>query len=463
MNSATTTHVIGRKLSSNPQQEKLTWQSATRLADDCSVSSTPAKVGEQRDATRQASDRRLSDCRVGHENGFKEGLLATTPELRYFSKVGSILLPLAFSLLTTGCSGSRTRLQKAAGSGDEIVEAEGTVPYRAEDLPGTQAAALAAAQRSAVEQVVGVYVDAKTRVDKAVAVENNILARVQGYVKKYYVLSEGRSGDWYKTRIRALVATQKIHEDLDSLGLLRRPAVGNPRVIVSLQEWIGENKNAGGEATRALTQGLLDRGFHVVDLPASANREEDPSEIAKSLSPGTAELLVAGLARAQDLGYGHKAFGGLESYRASVTFRVLEIGTGEVVTTVSQVASGLEGAREIAAGKALEKAAQAAAADLANLPQELEKRSHVLVTINGVTSFETLGDFQKSLVSRKGVKDQFLRSFSQASGTAVLDVHLEGISPQELADQCVKTGGPTWSIYQVAGRSIQLSASPAGR
>ena len=59
--------------------------------------------------------------------------------------------------------------------------------------------------------------------------------------------------------------------------------------------------------------------------------------------------------------------------------------------TVSEVASGLEGTREIAAQKALEEAAKMTVKDLATLPQELAKRAHVDLTISGLKSFETLG------------------------------------------------------------------------
>src|SRR5205814_3613530 len=135
----------------------------------------------------------------------------------------------------------------------------GMAPYNAGDVPASRAAALAAAQRSAVELVVGVYVSARTRVEKALAIENNILARVDGYVKKYQILSEGKDGNYYKVRIRALVSTQKLHSDLDSLGLLRSPSVGSPRVALMIQEWIGEKPSQGQDATRALQQGLLNK------------------------------------------------------------------------------------------------------------------------------------------------------------------------------------------------------------
>ena len=84
------------------------------------------------------------------------------------------------------------------------------------------------------------------------------------------------------------------------------------------------------------------------------------------------------------------------------------------------------------------------------------------LTISGLKSFDVLSKFQASLTSEPGVKDLFLRSYSQDSGVAVLDVLIDQISPQELADRCVKIGGPEWSVFQVAGRAVQLSASLAG-
>src|SRR5260370_39423506 len=97
-------------------------------------------------------------------------------------------------------------------------------------------------------------------------IESSILTHVQGYIKKYDILSEGRSGEWYKTHIRALVSTQQIHDDLDTVGLLRTPAVGNPRVAILLQEWVGDQRSPAGDAIRALSQGLLGHGFQVVTL-----------------------------------------------------------------------------------------------------------------------------------------------------------------------------------------------------
>jgi hypothetical protein len=205
-------------------------------------------------------------------------LTSTSPKSTYKTAYSSLIFLIPLALIISGCAGSSSRLKKNMTTGDEIVEAEGMAPYNANDLPGSKAAALAAAQRSAVELVVGVYVNAKTQVDKAVAIQNNILSHTEGYIKKYNIISEGRSGDYYKVKIRALVSTQQLHDDLDSLGLLREPSIGNPRIALLVQEWIGEIRDPTASATRTLTQGLLNKGFQVVELPSTINRDGDPVE-----------------------------------------------------------------------------------------------------------------------------------------------------------------------------------------
>src|SRR5207249_4269398 len=108
------------------------------------------------------------------------------------------------------------------------------------------------------------------------------------------------------------------------------------------KEYIKEQESNAGHADQALTQALLNQGFKVVQLPAVISREEDPLEIAKNMKHSVAELLITGFARSQSLGE-EKKLGGMSSYRATVSFRVVEVGSGEVMQTVSEVASGLEG------------------------------------------------------------------------------------------------------------------------
>ncbi|MEK7745821.1 MAG: hypothetical protein AAB576_04085, partial [Elusimicrobiota bacterium] len=171
------------------------------------------------------------------------------------------LLPL---VLLSACAGGRLRL--GSGEKGEVVEAEGWAPLDAQDILGSKQRSLAEAQKKSVERVVGVYISAKTRVAQAVNVDQNILAKVGGYIKKYDVLWERQEEGFYKTRIKALVLYQKVGEDLKNLGLMRPEAPpGNPKVVVLLGT-SGEHAQAKDDrAAQGVRRGLLERGYSVVD------------------------------------------------------------------------------------------------------------------------------------------------------------------------------------------------------
>src|SRR5262249_32654718 len=122
----------------------------------------------------------------------------------------------------SGCGHARLR----PGSADEgeVVDAEGWAPLDDRDPLGARNRALADAEKKAVEKVVGAFISAKTRVDQAVNVDQRILAKVDGYIKKYDLLGERREDGFLKTRIRALVLYRRVGDDLRAIGLARPPA-----------------------------------------------------------------------------------------------------------------------------------------------------------------------------------------------------------------------------------------------
>src|SRR4051812_37593662 len=103
----------------------------------------------------------------------------------------TLSLAMTFFLLA-GCAG-KSHLKVGRSADGEVVEAEGFAPNDPKDIINTKRGSLVDAQRTAIEKAVGVFVSARTMVEKAVAIENNILARTDGYIKKYDVISEGPS------------------------------------------------------------------------------------------------------------------------------------------------------------------------------------------------------------------------------------------------------------------------------
>lgn len=342
------------------------------------------------------------------------------------------------ALFLSACAGAQPRLKVGRTPEGEVVEAEGRCPI-VDDVDSARKCSLAEAQKAAVERVVGVFISARTRVEKAVAIEQNILAKTEGYVRKYDIVAEGRTKDnFYKTTVRALIPPQEIEQDLERL--IKSSAVGNPRVAVMLDELVDGDVTDRLRATQALTETLLNTGFKVVDREALAQANAmaqikaiESGDVAKINSLAKtlqAELLLVG--SAQSLFNTDKGLGGLASYRATVSLQAVKAGTGEIVKAVSKTASGVEVNREMASDKARENAANLVAEILAeDLPKALSKKSGVSLEVRGISSLSDLAEIRKALQAVPGVQNIYTRSYE--AGTAVMDIDTTSADAEDLA------------------------------
>lgn len=321
--------------------------------------------------------------------------------------------------------------------GQEVaVEAEGLAPYDAADLIGTKKRALAEAQKAAVEQVVGVHLTSRTRVEKAITIEQRILARTEGYITRYEILKEMEDDGFYKTRIRAWVALSQISEDLKELGLLKAPAPGRPRVAVRLEEFIDGQPHRQATAATALAQGLLEQGYQVVEDPANA------------------ELVITGRAEA-----GPQAvtanLGGFLSYRALVTAKVQKAGTNELLLTLTEQAPAVDTTPLTAAAKALQAAASLAAQRTRQLAQELQRRANIAITVREVKSLADINALKQSLEKSLGVEEVLLRSF--ANGVAELEALGQSLVAAELANRITGALGASLELTELSGNRLTFT------
>lgn len=341
-------------------------------------------------------------------------------------------------ILATGCG--RSRLQVGQAAEGEIIEVVGEATIDQSNILETKQRSMADAQKKAVEMVVGVHVSARTLVEKAVQIQSNILARTDGYIKKYDVIKEWQEPPLYKTRIRAFVSYQQIADDLKALGLLKEPHIGYPRVAVLLQEDakdIGETLTA---ATNAMVQSFLDKGYRVVDradlMAAHAQKVADDiakgdastvSSLGKKLD---AEILIFGSAKGQPLS--GEGLGGMFSYRSTLSAQAYKAQTNEVLLTASKVASGLDSAPGIAAMKSLSAVGKMTGEEMAaRLLEELTKLAFITVTVSGVSDFNRVRELEKVVSTVPGVGDSFLRSFG--GGRAHWDVQMQKASSRDIA------------------------------
>ena len=133
-------------------------------------------------------------------------------------------LPAVLGCFVMAACATTSRLKVGETPGGEVIEVTGEAMIEPSNMDGSKRRSLAEAQKKAVEEVVGVHVSAKTLVDKAITIQQNILAKTEGYIQKYDVLKTWEDAPYYKTTIRALVLYQKLSDDLKAAGLLSRPS-----------------------------------------------------------------------------------------------------------------------------------------------------------------------------------------------------------------------------------------------
>ena len=82
------------------------------------------------------------------------------------------------ALFLNGCaSAQKQRLKLGETVDGEVVEAEGLSAVT-NDLIATKRASLADAYKNAIEKVVGIFISARTMVDKAITIQQNILENI---------------------------------------------------------------------------------------------------------------------------------------------------------------------------------------------------------------------------------------------------------------------------------------------
>ena len=366
---------------------------------------------------------------------------------------------LSLALVVAGCSGRR--LKPGPNEEGEVIEAEGWTPHDPKDLLGTKRRSLADAQKKAVERVVGVYISAKTRVAKAVTVDQNILADVSGYVRKYDVIDEREEGGFYKTRIRALVLYQKIGKDLKNLGLMRPPPPpGNPTVAVFITSggrWATERESSAATAVR---KALLEKGFKVIDSAALARfKGKEVSNASAAAGIGRdlgADLVIIGDATVHELT--DVNLGGFRSFRARVKLQAIKPETSQVLASKTREASGLDPAAAVAREKALENTGGLVGEEMSDeLGELLASRVELTISVRGMSGVEEINKLTEALRGQPDIAAASLAGYNE--GGAEVVVTTEGVAGEELAKALPTLGNFGLKVKSISSYRIEVEVA----
>lgn len=357
---------------------------------------------------------------------------------------------LCLAVLLNGLSLTLRAQVPGGSSGASVVQVIGAGSITYGDVAAARDRAIADAQRKAVEQCLGTFIDAQTKVENYMIVEDRILNWTRGYVQNYRIMSEyKKTPELYEVQMEATVDMADLSKDVNAVENLIQ-SMGNPRVMFVIDEQnIGESFNRYHyfevnmtASETAMMNRFMGKNFQVVD-PATVrqNKERDAvlaaingdAKAAVALAAATnAEVVVTGKAIAK-VAEGVN-LGGMRSCQANLTARVIDADVGTVLATGSKHAA-YPHIDEVTGGTmAIEKAANALADEL--IAKILEKwrskfyeANTVKLLVTGLTSFAEASSFKNSLqFVARGVKNVFQRNV--AGGTAEFDVMISGNADQ---------------------------------
>ena len=313
-------------------------------------------------------------------------------------------------------------------------------------------AALAQAQRNAVELAVGVLVGGETFVGDYALLSDRITAHSSGYLHRWILVSQEELPDGeVRVTIRAEVApiVSEIVKDRQALDLLLS-WLNKPRVTIQIHEdLLGDTTST--VAARALAEKFEGVGFTVIEPGEVDTLSMDSSDHRDAIS---AELLLTGQAWAH-VGPTPAVMrrAGMVSVQASINASLVQADTREVLATrLRRMASPHIDSTQ-AGRNALEEAASFVADSLISdvVTVWALQRANALpleVVIHGVTP-ETR-DENTDLVKRsQGVRRVFERSYTD--GTLELIAEMVGTSSR-LAQQA-----ETWSVDGHPLKIVSLS------
>lgn len=360
------------------------------------------------------------------------------------------LVLCALSVILCSCRG----LHIGPKGEGEYVYGESLVPLNESDMSDTKKRGVYAAQKNAVEQVAGVFISSSTVVDQAGVVENKILSKTQGFIRRYYVTDDYKKGEFYYTRIRALVLVSDIN------AVIRENEDATDRkttVMVASREVADENISLRQDCRQAVYQALKSSPYNLLGGDnLSENNIEDPSAlIEKARYEGARFLVVAdvGASQIENLGGGFVA--PFRPYRARANLRVYSTKNSTVVAQASAQQSGLDATPEIAAQKAISAACETAAKDIIEpLKSAVNSSVKYTFTVQNVNSIDRLKDLQDILKDLREVEDFNLVKYNNSA--AVFEIMANIKNPEELTAKILRHHSGQFTVMNTSPGVVVL-------
>ncbi len=363
-----------------------------------------------------------------------------------------LLLALAASFILSACGSLRIGPK---GEGEYVV-AESLVPYDENNLKQMKKDGILAAQRAAVEKVAGVFISSATTVDQAQLVEDKIVSKTAGFIRRSHVQKAYRKGDEFYTKIKAMVLVKDIGEIIkqsESDAFAKKT-----NILVTSREMVGEDISLRQDCKQAIYRVLKNQPFSLVNGDnLSQNNIENPNPtVDKARTEGARFVIVADVQTNPLAALTTTAVSPFKSYRARANIRTYATHNYAVVAEGAEQLSGLDPMEEIAAQKSISAACEAAAKQLIEpINAAINSANVFTLTVKDVGNIERLKQVQDILRDLREIEDFNLVRY--ANSAAQFEVSANISTPEELAAKIIRRYNVNFTVVGITPGNIVLS------
>ena len=362
-----------------------------------------------------------------------------------------LLVLLAGTLAFSACSSLRIGPK---GEG-EYVEAESLVPYDENNLRQMKKDGILAAQKAAVEKVAGVFISSATTVEQTQLVEDKIVSKTAGFIRRSHVTKSYRKGDEFYTKIKAMVLVKDIGDIIKQSEADAFAKKTN--ILVTSREMKGEEVSLRQDCKQAIYRVLKNQPFALVNGEnLSQNNVENPNPIIDKARQEGARFVIVADVQTNPLSALTTTVSPFKSYRARANMRVYATNNYAVVAEGAEQLSGLDPMADIAAQKSISAACEAAAKQMVEpINAAINSAKTFNLTVKDVGNIERLKQVQDILKDLREIEDFNLVRY--ANSAAQFEIWANISTPEELAAKVIRRYNVNFTVVGITPSAIVLS------
>lgn len=392
---------------------------------------------------------------------------------------------LLVAILWVGLLGYGTGVGSQETQRPDTVQVIGTGVVSRDNVAKARDDAIAHGLWNAVEESVGLLISPASVLSHFQLLNDRVYSQPEQFIHDYKVLTESKSGKYYRVIIQVTLLTDALKDKLQDIGILMTGR-DLPTVLLLLSEQNVDETSARHSweqdpAARlplavedVLSRYLKDKGFHIVepgtiliDNPEFENKLTESglaNDLAIRLAQKTgADVVVVGHATAALSGNVLET--AITSVEAKLSIRTLKVDTAVAIGSFEASGAAVHASEWVAGAQALTMSATNLADDLArqiaaSWGRETRRTVLVELDVKGIREYVDFVKFRRILKNEvRGIKNVYLRGIK--AGEAKMDVDLQG-DTRTLADEMMLKSfeGFGVNIFEVSRNSIKIEFIP---